>query len=173
MWPTTDIFSGLVHLEFALTAAAWLVRDILVLRLLAIGSYPVFSLFLLATQASPSLTYLSWYALFLAINAVQAAQLFHDRRLRRMSAEDRQLAWEVFPALDPLAVKRLFAMARRAQVDTPHILTREGQRSRFVYLIAEGTADVAVAGRRVATLGRGRFVGEIGRKSATRRGVVA
>ena len=162
MWPTTDFFSWLVHLGFALTAGAWLVRDILLLRLLAIASYLVFSIFLLTTQAAPSLTYLSWYALFLAINAVQAAQLFYDRRLRRMSLEDRQLACEVFPALDPLAVKRLFAMARRAQVDSPHTLTREGQRSRFVYLIAEGAADVAIAGRRVATLGRGRFVGEIG-----------
>jgi CRP-like cAMP-binding protein len=158
----TELFSWLVHLGFALTGAAWLVRDILLLRLLAIASYLVFSLFLLTTQTSPSLTYLGWYALFLAINAVQAAQLFYDRRLRRMSAEDRELACEVFPALDPLAVKRLFAMARRAQVDSPHTLTREGQRSRFVYLIAEGAADVAIAGRRVATLGRGRFVGEIG-----------
>jgi CRP-like cAMP-binding protein len=162
MWPTTELVSWLVHLGFALTGAAWLVRDILLLRLLAIASYLVFSLFLLTTQASPSLTYLGWYALFLAINAVQATQLFYDRRLRRMSAEDRQLACEVFPALDPLAIKRLFAMARRAQVDSPHTLTRAGQRSRFVYLIAEGTADVAIAGRRVATLGRGRFVGEIG-----------
>ena len=113
MWPTTDILSWLVHIGFALTGAAWLVRDILVLRLLAIASYLVFSLFLLATQTTPSLAYLSWYALFLLVNAVQAAQLFYDRRLRRMSADDRQLACEVFPALDPLAVKRLFAMARR------------------------------------------------------------
>ncbi len=53
-------------------------------------------------------------------------------------------------------------MARRATVQGEHVLTREGQRSRFVYLIAEGEVAVRVGGNLLATLGAGRFVGEIG-----------
>ena len=77
-------FSWLVHLGFALTGAAWLVRDILLLRLLAIASYLVFSLFLLTTQTSPSLTYLGWYALPCRSSQPPTRRL--TRRSRRSTA---------------------------------------------------------------------------------------
>lgn len=162
MFQHLDAIPWLVHLGFALAASAWLVRDILALRCLAIASYLVFVLYLAIGPTTPPLSYLGWYALFLVINTVQAARLFYDRKIRALAPEDRRIADEVFPAFDPLVVKRLLALARRATIQSERVLTREGQRARFVYLIAEGEVAVRVGGCDLAILGPGRFVGEIG-----------
>jgi CRP/FNR family transcriptional regulator, cyclic AMP receptor protein len=59
-------------------------------------------------------------------------------------------------------LSRLAAKVRFEQVDAGHVLLTAGSPSRNLYLIVAGTAAVERDGRRVATLGPGDVVGELG-----------
>jgi CRP/FNR family transcriptional regulator, cyclic AMP receptor protein len=60
--------------------------------------------------------------------------------------------------------RELVKIASRAdQVDVPdeEVLTQEGKPGREFFVLVEGSAEVLQGSRRVATLGRGDFLGEI------------
>jgi CRP/FNR family cyclic AMP-dependent transcriptional regulator len=59
-------------------------------------------------------------------------------------------------------LSRLVAKTRFEQVDAGHVLFTAGSPSRNLYLLVAGSATVERDGRRVATLGPGDVVGELG-----------
>ena len=101
----------LVHLGFFVFLIAFLVRDVLWLRVLAILAYTVHILRVGLLGDDPFDYLMLWYATFVAINAGHAAWLVYERRLTRLSAAERDLAALAFPALefldDPLDLQEL------------------------------------------------------------------
>lgn len=68
------------------------------------------------------------------------------------------------PLFEGLSRKQLASLARLSDdVDMPPgaVLCKEGARGREFFVIIDGEADVTQAGRHVATVGPGDFVGEI------------
>lgn len=59
-------------------------------------------------------------------------------------------------------LSRLASRTRSEQVDAGHVLFTEGSRATNLYIIVAGSASVERDGRRVATLGPGDIVGELG-----------
>ncbi len=79
-----------------------------------------------------------------------------------MASDKLQLIADVpmFSACTKQEIKRIASLANRVEVPAGQALTKEGDRSKEFFIIAEGEAKVTVRGERVATLGSGEFFGE-------------
>jgi len=74
----------------------------------------------------------------------------------------RLTASPVFSELEPEELARLAAMATEESYAVGRALVREGDYSTELYVIEEGTADIARGGEVVGSVGPGDIVGEIG-----------
>jgi MFS family permease len=81
----------------------------------------------------------------------------------RVPANDLDLlrGTALFEPLPPLALERLARNSVPVQVASGAVVIREGDVGDRVYVIAEGETEVTSAGRHVARLGPGTYVGEI------------
>ncbi len=79
-----------------------------------------------------------------------------------MASDKLQLIADVpmFSACTKQEIKRIASLANRVEVPAGQPLTKEGDRSKEFFIIAEGDAKVTVRGQQVATLGPGEFFGE-------------
>jgi CRP/FNR family cyclic AMP-dependent transcriptional regulator len=74
----------------------------------------------------------------------------------------RLTAIPLFSDLSESEAKRLAAFATETSVADGQILMKEGDYSTELIAIEEGTADVIQGGKRVASLGPGALIGEMG-----------
>lgn len=155
-------FETLIHIGFVATALAFLVRDILWLRLLAVLSYSLFCIVATTVADGPAWHLVLWYVTFITINLGHAAYLLYERTLVKLTATERQVRDVAFPSLDRVQVKRLLRSGKWIDFAQSECLTRQGKIAGYLYLIAEGEASVRVDEQEVANLVAGRFVGEIG-----------
>ena len=150
----------LLHIALLLFLLAYALRDMLWLRIVIASGYVIY--IGIVAMRGAGYEVLPWYAIFILINAVQAALVGHDRWLRRLSPAEERLRQLAFAALDPVVVKRMMRLGEWRQLSRGFALTTEGRPSLRFYLISDGRVEVSLAGRRVAELGDGQFVGEIG-----------
>ncbi len=68
----------------------------------------------------------------------------------------------VFSELEPEELARLAALATEESYPAGRALVREGDFSTELYVIEEGTADIARGGEVIGSVGPGDIVGEIG-----------
>ncbi len=69
---------------------------------------------------------------------------------------------EIFSNLSDEEAKRLAAFASEQSIAEGQILMKQGDYSTDLIMIEEGEADVLQDGKKVATLGKGDVIGEIG-----------
>lgn len=153
---------NLVHVGFAVGALAYLLRDMLWLRIVAIGSYAIFTTVAIRNGGDNIWNVLPWYAAFMAINVVRAALLAYQRHLWRFTAEEAALHARAFPMLAREPAKRLMTAGRWETLAPGDVLTREGEVAPKVWLVAAGRVQVALEGEPIVVLNPGQFVGEIG-----------
>src|SRR3546814_977624 len=79
----------LIHVGFVATALAFLVRDILWLRLLATLSYSLFCIVAVTMADGPVWHLVLWYLTFITINLGHAAYLLYERTLVKLTAAER------------------------------------------------------------------------------------
>lgn len=149
------------NLAFLLVACAFLVRDILHLRLLAMLANLGLIYGAFHNSALAGAPHLYWYAAFFGINGVHSALLFYQRNLLKLTPEEAALRDRAFPALDAGAVKRVLRGGTWLDVQEGGRLTCEGELPDRVWVVARGEAEVTLNGRSVARVMPGEFVGEI------------
>jgi CRP/FNR family transcriptional regulator, cyclic AMP receptor protein len=76
---------------------------------------------------------------------------------------------EIFSNLSDEEAKRLAAYASESSVAEGQILMKQGDYSTELIMIEEGTADILQDGKKVASLGKGDVIGEIGIFERTQR----
>jgi CRP/FNR family cyclic AMP-dependent transcriptional regulator len=76
---------------------------------------------------------------------------------------------EIFSNLSDEEAKRLAAFASESSVAEGQILMKQGDYSTELIMIEEGTADVLQDDKKVASLGKGDVIGEIGIFERTQR----
>jgi CRP-like cAMP-binding protein len=81
----------------------------------------------------------------------------------------RLSGFSVFADLEQAELEAIAAAASEVEVEQGQVLATEGDFAYAMYAIEEGTADVAVAGAVVRTLGPGEVFGEIAILSSGRR----
>jgi CRP-like cAMP-binding protein len=153
---------SLLHIGFAVAGLAYLFRDILWLRLVAVGSYLIFSVVAISRGPEVMWEFLPWYLGFTVINLGHALLLIYQRRLWKFTPEEAALHACAFPALSRQPAKRLMRQGRWKTLEPGFRLTREDHFAGCVYVVADGCVQVTLKNQPIAQLGCGQFVGEIG-----------
>ena len=149
------------HLASILTMAAYLLKDILWLRLLTILSCFAGIAFNYFVPATPLWSVIYWNLLFATINIVQIAILIKERTGVHFTEEEKELHDTLFKNFAPFEFMKLMRVAKWMEAKPGDVLAVEEQQINAVMLIYNGLASVESHGREVAQLRDGNFIGEV------------
>jgi Popeye protein conserved region len=147
-----------IHVANVLLVVAYSVRDILWLRLFAVGasliSIPYFVL-----QPTTLWAPLSWSVVFAAINLLQSWRLFIERRPVRLTPEEEHIRRLVFENLPPRKVLQVLGLGSWVTAETGERLIESGKLPDAILLIVRGKVRVTRDGRVLGELSAGDIVG--------------
>jgi cyclic nucleotide-binding protein len=149
------------HLASVLTMLAYLLKDILWLRLLTIFSCFAGIAFNYFVPATPLWTVIYWNVLFAIINIVQIAIIIKERAGVNFSEEEQELHETLFKNFAPFEFMKLMRIGKWLEAKPGEVLAVEQQTLDAVMLIYNGMAQVEKEGKEVAQLKDGNFVGEV------------
>lgn len=149
------------HLASILTMAAYLLKDILWLRLLTILSCFAGIAFNYFVPATPLWSVIYWNFLFAAINIVQIAILIKERTGVHFTEEEKELHDTMFKNFAPFEFMKLMRVAKWMEAKPGDVLAVEEQPINAVMLIYNGLVSVEAHGLEVAQLRDGNFIGEV------------
>jgi hypothetical protein len=147
-----------IHAANILLVVAYSVRDILWLRLFAVGasliSIPYFVL-----QPTTLWAPLSWSVVFAAINLMQSWRLFIERRPVKLTPEEENIRRLVFEDLPPRKVLQVLGLGSWVTAETGERLIESGKLPDAILLIVRGKVRVTKDGRVLGELSAGDIVG--------------
>ena len=147
----------LINLCYVVYLAAFIVRDILWLRLLIMISCALAICYGLLISAH---AIAAWNSVFLLINLVQAVILFVERRptvLTEVMEDIYQFAFGVMTRKE----FRRFWKTGQTKTFKDAVLCTEGSVPEALMLLCRGTADVSKGNKKIATLEPFLFIGEL------------
>lgn len=151
-----------LHLGNILYVCAYLVRDILWLRVLTVVATLCLMPYYFCCSDQPLLGPIGWCSLFTAINIVQIVMLVMERRPVFLGEEELQIYNRVFRSLTPREFMKLIGFAEHKRAAANQVLLQQGQPVEQLILISKGSGQVQIDGRHVAQVNAGQFVGEMG-----------
>ena len=149
------------HLASVLTMVAYLLKDILWLRLLTILSCFAGMAFNYFVPATPLWTVIYWNVLFAIINIVQIGIIINERAGVHFSEEEEELHETLFKNFAPFEFMKLMRVGHWLEANPGEVLARQQQSLDAVMLIYNGLAQVEKDGKEVAQLKDGNFIGEV------------
>ncbi|MCG8450366.1 MAG: popeye domain-containing protein [Pirellulales bacterium] len=148
-----------LHLANILFLLAYLVRDILWLRVLTV----IATLCLIPYHFCCSLHQpIYWSTVFILINLVQIALLVSERRPVFMGEVETRLYRTLFQVLSPREFIKLLSLAEWKKTTPGQVLLRQHEPVSELMLISKGKGNVELDGRFIAEVGPNQFVGEMG-----------
>ena len=157
-----DLFEGLGHLSYMFIAASFLLRDILLLRMVAVVVAAACNLtFGYFAPEQPNLIVVFWQAVFILINTTWSVILIRERRGVRFSEEERELYQTIFRAFSPLEFMKVMRIARWEYAPVGTELAHTGDTLGSLMLIYNGEAEVARPDGGTVRIKDGAFVGEM------------
>lgn len=146
-----------LNAAYVLTSCALLARDILWLRGFLLTSQSCFITYaILADNFSMTV----WNTVFIAVNVVQTARVWWERRPILLPPEPDDIHRKVFSIMTPREFLYFWETGRFREVDGGRII-REGEEQKELSLIVDGKVSVVKDGREVARLSRGNFIAEM------------
>jgi len=149
------------HLASILTMAAYLLKDILWLRLLTILSCFAGIAFNFIVPTTPLWTVIYWNILFAIINIVQVAIIIKQRSGVHFTEEEKELHDTLFKNFAPFEFMKLMRVGQWLEAKQGEILATEKKPIDSVMLIYNGMVGVETDGKEVAQLKDGNFIGEV------------
>lgn len=149
------------HLASVLTMVAYLLKDILWLRLLTILSCFAGMAFNYFVPATPLWTVIYWNILFAIINIVQIAIIIKERAGVHFSEEEKELHETLFKNFAPFEFMKLMRVGQWRDAQPGEVLAVDQKPLDAVMLIYNGLAGVEKDGKEVAKLKDGNFIGEV------------
>jgi CRP-like cAMP-binding protein len=148
------------HLSYALIAVSYWLTRIFWLRVTAIvGLFLEIGYFSLS--GGDLRTGVAWDIVFILINLYQLFWLIQERLRLRLPEHHRDVLRSAMIGLPDADIARLLTVGELADLGDGAILTTENQELTKLYFICDGQTDVIVSGRKVSSVGRGSFVGEV------------
>ncbi|MEM7173621.1 MAG: cyclic nucleotide-binding domain-containing protein [Pseudomonadota bacterium] len=151
-----------IHGSYVFAALAFLVREILWLRILAICANASIATAIYFNPLGTMWDIFAWNMLFIAINGIHSAILIVERSKRRLTSDEQKLKDSTFLAIDPVLARKLMRAGKWRDLPTGNTLASEGRSLSRVLAIAEGEACVEVEDKEIARIRQGHFVGEMG-----------
>jgi len=149
------------HIAAVLTLFAYLVKDILWLRVLTIFACIAGIIFNYFVAPTPLWPVINWNLIFIAINVVQIGIILRERRGVNFTEEERELYQTLFRNFAPFEFMKLLRLAEWKDAEKGQLLAIEKQPIDNILLIYNGLADVEAAGKQIAQLRDGNLVGEM------------
>lgn len=149
------------HIASLLTVAAYILKDILWLRLLTILSCFAGIAFNYFVPATPLWTVIYWNVLFAIINIVQVAIIVKERSGVHFTEEEKELHETLFKNFAPFEFMKLMRIGKWLEAKQGQLLATEQQPIDSVMLIYNGLVAVETNGKEVAKLKDGNFIGEV------------
>ena len=150
-----DVFDDAGNFVFV---AAYLVKDILWLRLLSIiGSLVVLPYYLL--QSEPLWTPVFWAFVFVSINLFRAGPIFLGRRPAKLTADETALYSQAFSNLSTQQFRKLSAAGKWQDIEAGQQLQTDGDPATMVTAIASGKLEVSRNDKLLGGFGPGDLLG--------------
>ncbi len=149
------------HVANALFLVSYAVKEILWVRLVLCLATIALIGALAVQDPAPGWFAFAWQGVFLAINAARLAQLIHERRAVPLPPDARRLATSVFASQRPRPLLRLLDVGEIVEHAEGARVVHQGESLAHLAVVLDGTAQVELAGARVAELGHGAFIGEL------------
>jgi Popeye-like protein len=171
-----NYFVLFAHAASVLTAIAYLVKDILWLRILTVLACIAGIVFNYTVPATPLWVVIYWNLLFLAINVVQIGIVIKERRTVNFTEEEKELYQTLFASFAPFEFMKLLRVGRWREAKKDQLLAIDQKSLDEVMLIYNGLVQVEAGGQTLAQLKDGSFIGEMsflsgGTASATVRAI--
>lgn len=159
MTPTMIDIIG--HASFALMAVSFAVRDIIMLRAVAIASGAVGMAYNYLIPAGPLWLVIAWLGIFAAINGARIASLVAERRAVSFNDEERELHETLFRTFAPVEFMKLMRIARWRDAAPGERLAEEGVPVGELTLLYNGEVVIERGGEEVDRSRDGALIGEI------------
>jgi hypothetical protein len=164
------------HAASILTGVAYLVKDILWLRLLIVLACIAGIIFNYAVPHPRLWVIIYWNMFFLVINLVQIAIIMKERREVSFTEEEKELYETLFKNFAPFEFMKLLRIGKWLEAKKDQVLAIEKKQLDDVMLIYNGLVKVEADGQELAELKDGSFIGEMsfitgGNATATVRAV--
>lgn len=150
----------LVHAANVLYLVAFMVRDMLWFRILAV----VAALCLIAylySRPDPLMASVYWNLVFTAVNVYWIGRLLLERRPLALSAAEQRLCELVFRTMTPREMTALLKLATWEHANAGECFVQRDRPLNRLMVIYSGRACAEVDGRTVAELQPGHFIGSI------------
>ena len=148
------------HLALLLLVVAVAMPTVLLIRIAALAAGLV--LIVLATVVASDPVGLFWAILFVVVNLVQLVLVLRRDWGSAFNAEERLFHERLVPSLGRVQTRRLLAAGHWRDVAAGSALTKQGEIANELCFISRGTVDIMVDGHKVADVGAGGLVGEVG-----------
>lgn len=155
------VFQLVGHLSYALVAVSFLLRDILLLRLVAIVASICNVTFSVFAPDVPNLIAAFWQSSFVCINTVWSIRLIRERRGVHFTEEEKELYETIFRAFSPVEFMKLMRIAQWRHAEPGHQFATRGAPVEQIVLLYNGEAEVELAGGQRPKLKDGAFIGEM------------
>ncbi len=153
-------FELLIHVANVLYLFAFMVRDILWLRILTVVAaaclIPYFYF-----QPEPLLTPIYWNLVFTALNIFWITRLLLERRPVKLNEEEQRLCELVFRTMTPREMVKILKLASWQNAVAGECFVERGKPMDRLIVIYSGKACVEVDGKNVTELQPGQFIGSI------------
>ena len=147
-----------IHGANILLLLAYSVRDILWLRLFAVGSSLIAMPYFLF-QPTPLWAAFGWSVLFAGINIFQSCRLILERRPVRLTEEEEEVRRLAFPELPPKKILQILSIGSWRTAEPGERFIEHGKPVEFLSLIVRGKVRVSKDGEVKGDLGTGEIVG--------------
>ena len=149
------------HLAFGLIAFSFLVKDIFWLRIVSIAASLFSVLYNYIIPVEPMWLAINWNFVFIVVNIYHIGVILYEKREVKMDDKNEELYQTLFSEMTPVEYLKISRAAEWVKLKPGQRLITQGMPVPDLYLIYNGTVDVAVDGRWVAELKDGQFVGEM------------
>jgi CRP-like cAMP-binding protein len=153
-------FDLLIHAANMLFLVAYMVRDILWLRILTvIATFCLIPYYF--TRAEPMMVPIYWSLVFAALNVYWIVRLLLERAPMKLNADEQRLCKLVFRTMSPREMITLLKLATWEHAETGECFVERHKPSNRLMVIYSGRACAEVDGLRVTELEPGQFIGSI------------
>ncbi len=149
------------HTSFALTAFSFYVRDMLVLRGVAVASGIVGIAYNYWLPAGPLWLVIFWLTVFIMINAFRIAGIVVEHRSIAFTDEERELLETVFRSFTAVEFMKLMRIGDWRSVEPGHRFAEQGTRIEGLKLLFNGEVAIERDGEEVGRVRDGSMIGEM------------
>ena len=148
------------HLSFGLTALSFYVRDILLLRSLAILSGLIGIGFNYSLPGGPLWLVIFWLSVFITINVVRVAGLILERRSISFTEEETELHETMFQGFSPVEFKKVLRIGEWKNAEPGYHFAEQGTALDGLMLLYNGEVVIERDGKEVDRARDGAMIGD-------------